>query len=62
MIETVGKTTELIVHNSQRSDFGRYIVTATNNSGSKAAWTRVDIVGKAHSKETKVKKCWCFIL
>lgn len=48
VIENIGTKSELIIQNALRKDHGRYVITATNESGSKFAATRVDIFGKKY--------------
>lgn len=46
VIENVGTKSELIIKDALRKDHGRYIITATNSSGSKFAAVRVEVFGK----------------
>mgnify|MGYP001853379667 CR=1 FL=1 len=46
VIENVGTKSELTIKNALRKDHGRYVITATNSSGSKSAGTRVEVFGK----------------
>lgn len=46
VIETVGTSSVFSIKPSLRKDHGKYIITATNKSGTKTAWTRVDVMGK----------------
>ncbi|NXC56464.1 TITIN protein, partial [Aleadryas rufinucha] len=43
VIENVGTKSELTIKNALRKDHGRYVITATNSSGSKSAGTRVEV-------------------
>ncbi|NWV78822.1 TITIN protein, partial [Dasyornis broadbenti] len=43
VIENVGTKSELTIKNAVRKDHGRYVITATNSSGSKSAGTRVEV-------------------
>ena len=47
-IENVGTSSVLTIKNALRKDHGRYMITATNDSGSKFAATRVEIFGKKY--------------
>lgn len=51
VIENVGTSSELIIKNALRKDHGRYVITATNDSGSKFAATRAEIFGKKDYKQ-----------
>lgn len=46
VIENVGTKSELTIKNAVRKDHGRYVITASNSSGSKSAGTRVEVFGK----------------
>lgn len=46
VIENVGTSSVLTIKNALRKDHGRYVITATNDSGSKFAATRAEIFGK----------------
>lgn len=46
VIENVGTSSVLSIKNALRKDHGRYVITATNESGSKSAATRAEIFGK----------------
>lgn len=48
VIENVGTRSELTIQNALRKDHGRYVITATNESGSKFAATRVEVFGKKY--------------
>lgn len=41
-----GNSSVLTITNTERKDHGRYIITASNESGTKYAATRVEIFGK----------------
>ncbi|NXP27057.1 TITIN protein, partial [Scytalopus superciliaris] len=43
VIENVGTKSELTIKNALRKDHGKYVITATNSSGSKSAGTRVEV-------------------
>lgn len=47
-IENVGTSSVLTIKNALRKDHGRYVITATNDSGSKFAATRAEIFGKKY--------------
>lgn len=44
--EDVGRDSTLIIKNVQRSDHGKYQITAANPSGIKSASTRVEVMGE----------------
>lgn len=44
-IESEGKQSVLIIKNITRKDEGKYQVIAANSSGTKSAWTRVEVYG-----------------
>lgn len=46
MIETIGKSSTLSIKNALRSDHGMYQITGSNSSGTKSAFTRVEVLGK----------------
>ena len=48
-ILTEGNVSILSLNNIQRKDGGKYMITAMNPSGKKAAWTRVEVVGELKS-------------
>lgn len=45
-IEDVGQDSTLIIRKAQRSDAGKYQITAANPSGIKSASTRVEVMGE----------------
>lgn len=45
-IESVGQLSTLIIKNVQRSDHGKYQITAANPSAIKSANTRVEVMGE----------------
>lgn len=46
IVETVGKNSTLFIKKAVRADHGKYKISGTNSSGTKAAETRVDIMGQ----------------
>uniref|UniRef100_A0A8C9RZZ3 Ig-like domain-containing protein n=1 Tax=Scleropages formosus TaxID=113540 RepID=A0A8C9RZZ3_SCLFO len=46
VIETVGKNSTLSIKHALRTDHGKYQVTGSNSSGTKTAFTKVDVMGK----------------
>lgn len=63
VIENVGTSSELTIKNALRKDHGRYVITATNDSGSKFAATRAEIFGmKYYKQQNEQKRCLCFLV
>lgn len=57
IVETEGKNSTLFIKNAVRTDHGKYQISGTNNSGTKVAETRVDVMGmnmepKTHKNTT----------
>jgi len=53
-VENVGKESILRIKNVQRKDVGKYQITASNPSGTKSAWTRVEVMGEYLGKPTSI--------
>lgn len=46
IVETESKNSTLFIKKAMRADHGMYQISGTNSSGTKTAYTRVDIMGQ----------------
>lgn len=49
IVETEGRTSTLFIKKAKRADHGKYQISGTNSSGTKAAKTRVDVMGQCYT-------------
>uniref|UniRef100_A0A3Q3E361 Ig-like domain-containing protein n=1 Tax=Hippocampus comes TaxID=109280 RepID=A0A3Q3E361_HIPCM len=55
IVETDGKHSSLFIKKALRKDHGKYQISGTNSSGTKAAETKVDVMGQCHSFDGKCR-------
>lgn len=55
IVETDGKNSSLFIKKAVRKDHGKYQISGTNSSGTKAAETKVDVMGQCHSFDGKCR-------